>query len=311
MATNTRQSASRKRRKKRRQMMRRRIIFFACVAGVIVLVILLIHGISGKSNTVQPVPVETQAVQPQSDSAMPEEEPSPLPGQVQSYDVLSNGKYAYGELPETAPVEYSYFDDAVFVGDSVMQGFRYDVKYRRETKDKGYFGEAQFLTAQSYAVYHAISSSADTQHPSYRGKVQPVEISIRDMGAKKVYIMLGMNDIFLMGVMKTLTNYETLIGRIRGEAPDVEIYILSVIPCTRNAIKKNSKMDVGAYTFFNQRLPKFTAEHECYYVDVAKDYLDEDGYLKSEYSSDDYVHIQSGCFDFWADALRTHTSVPH
>ena len=310
MATGKTHSAARRRKKKRQQMMRRRAIFFGCAAAVVILAVVLITSrSSGRDRPADNWDALSVITQAPAEAESVADAPTQAPAANAS--VMANGKYAYGELPETAAVDDSYFDDAVFVGDSVMQGFRYDVKYQRETRDKGYFGEAQFLTAQSYALYHAISSSEKTQHPSYRGKVQPVEISIRDMGAKKVYIMLGMNDIFLMGVMKSLTNYETLIGRIREKAPDVEIYILSVIPCTRNAIKKNSKMDIGAYTFFNQRLPQFAQEHECYFVDVSKKYLDEDGYLKSEYSSDDYVHIQSGCFDFWAEALKTHTAVPH
>lgn len=250
--------------------------------------------------TAEPAPVEPVQPEPQTESIPAEETQAVSPQAV--------AKYPYGALPASAPVDDSYFDDAVFMGDSVMQGFRYDVEYKRKINGAS-FGEAKFLTAASYALYHAVSGRENVAHPPYRGKEQPVAISIRDMGAKKVYIMLGMNDIFVMGVIKSLENYATLLEDIRAECPDVEIYILSVIPCTRNAVNKNSKMDKDAIAFFNLRLPDFCAKHNCYYIDVSSGYLDEDGYLKSEYSSDDYVHIQSGCYDFWAEALRTHTAI--
>ena len=136
-----------------------------------------------------------------------------------------------GALGESQRVDPSYFDDAVFIGDSVSNKLRLYVTAQRKT-DASYLGKAQFLTAGSLGSHNALwdVSRKDSVHPAYEGNKSLLEDSVAAMGAKKVYIMLGMNDIGLYGVEDSITSMETLIQRILEKSPDAKIYIQSATP---------------------------------------------------------------------------------
>ena len=76
-----------------------------------------------------------------------------------------------GALGESQRVDPSYFDDAVFIGDSVSNKLRLYVTAQRKT-DASYLGKAQFLTAGSLGSHNALwdVSRKDSVHPAYEGK---------------------------------------------------------------------------------------------------------------------------------------------
>lgn len=59
-----------------------------------------------------------------------------------------------------------------------------------------------------------------------------VEDCVAKSGAKKLYIMLGMNDLGVYGIDKTIENYKTLLGKILEKTPDIKIYVQSMTPMT-------------------------------------------------------------------------------
>ena len=95
-----------------------------------------------------------------------------------------------GEVP------YTFFDDTVFVGDSVSLKLNLYVSAQRKT-DSTFMGTAQFLTPGSYGTGNELKElgSENSVHPSYNGTEMYLADAIEAMGAKKVFIMLGMNDI--------------------------------------------------------------------------------------------------------------------
>ena len=56
------------------------------------------------------------------------------------------------------------------------------------------------------------------------------ENGVKASGRKKVYIMLGMNDVYLYGVDKSIENAKKLVAEIKQKSPGVEIFIQSVTP---------------------------------------------------------------------------------
>ena len=103
-------------------------------------------------------------------------------------------------------VDASWFDDAVFVGDSVTLKLSYYADY-------GSLGNADFLCAGSLGYNNAQwgYDHPDNVHPVYNGIKYTVEDGVAMLQPKKIFVMLGMNDIGLYGVdgavegMKSLT----------------------------------------------------------------------------------------------------------
>lgn len=207
------------------------------------------------------------------------------------------GREPVTALPEVSGEMTDYFDDAVFVGDSVSLMLSY------YAADTGALGDAQFLVRGSYSVAHALNG---TMLMTYRGQQLSLPDAIAATGAKKVFFMLGMNDIGLHGIDATLENWATLLWAVRKVCPDVEITIQSMTPIFTGGEKgKLTNPNVDDY---NARLKAFAEEQGCGWLDVASFLKDASGGLAESYCSDGYVHLTRDGAAVWVDVLKAAVS---
>lgn len=203
---------------------------------------------------------------------------------------------------------WSWFDDAVFIGDSVSLKLNYYVTKQRQS-DSGYMGTAQFLTSGSLGSGNALwDVSSQSVHPTYQGEKMKLEESIPLTGAKKVYIMLGMNDVGMYGPEKSAENLETLLDKIQAKAPGVSFYVQSATPMCKGAEKKALNNDT--LTAYNRLVKELCIRRGWHYVDVASVLQDGEGYLPTAYCSDPQgmgIHFTDTACQVWIDYLRTHT----
>lgn len=201
-------------------------------------------------------------------------------------------------------VDWSWFDDAVMVGDSVSLKLKNHVTQQRQTQPD-YFGEGQFLTSGSLGSGNALWEVSDKSvHPTYQGEKMLLEQSIPLTGKTKVYMMLGINDIAVYGIEGAVENYAALLDKISRQAENVEFYIQSATPICEGA-------EVGALTnanleLYNQKLEEMCQARGVRFVDVASVMRDENGYLPRNYCSDPDgmgIHLtDEGCY-VWLDYL--------
>lgn len=202
--------------------------------------------------------------------------------------------------------DISYFDDVVFIGDSVS----YKLKLYNDSHDV--MGNAKFLTSGSLGYGNALWSldNPEAVFPSYQGDTVLLEDGVALTGAKKVYIMLGMNDVALYGIDGTIENMKTLTGKILEKSPDVEIYLESVTPILNGMEGKvwnNENINI-----FNGKLKDYcNTQDNFYFVDVASVMKDSDGCLVPEYCSDPDtmgIHFTDKACEVWIDYILTHTN---
>ena len=183
-----------------------------------------------------------------------------------------------------------FFGKAAFIGDSVTLKLR---NYNTQTK---ILGDTTFLCQGSYSVDHAVNN---TMMLSYQGEDISPQDALAACGAERVFILLGMNDIGLWGVDKTIENWGTLINNIREKNPG--IYIQSgtpIYPAGERGKLTNANMDA-----YNKRLQEFAEVNECYFVNVNAPFKDETGGLAKKYCSDEYVHFTDAACELWAKIL--------
>lgn len=209
-----------------------------------------------------------------------------------------------GKIPESPAADPAWFDDAAFIGDSVSLMLKtYCLT--------GALGKAQFFAVGSYSTVNALRPVSDGgPHPSYRGEIMTSEDCIQKSGAKKVFIMLGMNDLSY-GIDATIIRYQTLVERILEKSPDAKIFVQSMTPMTSTSSIVNEKRNNANIKLYNQRLLQLCEEKGWYFVDVASVMYDDQGVnLRAEYCSDPKdmgVHFTpKGCAR-WVDYLLTHT----
>lgn len=197
--------------------------------------------------------------------------------------------------PAEEKVGSSFFDDAVFIGDSVT------LKLSYYAASSGELGKATFLTRGSYGVNHAVT---DSMLLNYQGKDMKVEDAVKATGAKKVFIMLGMNDIALYGIDKTIENWKTLIDRIESTCPNVKIYVQSMTPIwTGGEVGGLTNENMDAY---NERLQTAVTEEGCYFINVAPYMKDATGGLATLYCSDSFVHVTDEGSAAWIKVLKDY-----
>ncbi len=255
------------------------------------------------------------------DEAVQEPDNPDAPGESDNPDISGqtdpddpSGSETYGTLAAGERVEDSYFDDAVFIGDSVSVMLQYYTMAMR-ADDPDFLGKAQFLTAGSFGYRHAVSAVSDSSiHPTYNGQEMLLEDAIAQMGAKKIYIMLGMNDISNGNYTRTLENVTTLVSRILEQSPDAKFYFQSVTPRMENS--ETSYLNNDIISTFNTKLAAYCEENHYYFVNVYEGVCDENGDLPAAYCGDPVseggkgmgIHFTYAGCAAWVDYLYTHTA---
>lgn len=251
------------------------------------------------SPTVQPAASPSPAAEP---SVTPEPVETPTATEPATSEPTGSAQPASGSV---TPVAWSWFDDAVFVGDSIsLKLTGYVSKMRQSQSD--FLGKAQFLTAGSLGSGNALWEVSDKSvHPLYQGTKMRLEDSIAACGAKKLYILLGMNDVGLYGIDGSVANMETLLKLILEKTPDLQIFVQSATPIHKgNELKALNNANLVTY---NQGLQEMCQRNGWHYVDVASVLKDAEGYLPDAYCSDASgmgMHFTDQACQVWIDYLR-------
>lgn len=196
-----------------------------------------------------------------------------------------------GAVPESAEVAQSYFDDAVFVGDSVTEGM---LIYDGMKNAKIFAGRGINLDT----VYTAeVVKKAD-------GGFATIMDSLENATCKKVYVMLGGNEVRDIAVSESMRRYGKVIDDAKRMQPDAIVYVQSVTPVTLGNHYNVTNESIDA---FNEALMALCKEKDVYYLNVAEALKDENGNLPEEASPNDGMHFGQEYFNKWFAYLRTHT----
>lgn len=217
---------------------------------------------------------------------------------------------AQPDLPVTyeyTQVDDSYFDDAVFIGDSISYGLELYVTGKR-AEGETVLGGGTFLTSGSLSYGNSLWDVSDESvHPVYNGEKMKLEDAVASIKPGKIYILLGTNDVALYGVEQTVINADTEISRMLEASPGAEIFILSTTPKYSpmesgvDGELKNSDIDA-----LNAAMKQFAEEKGYNFMNIAPLFKDETGGLASDYCSDKEamgIHFTSAAYDIWIDFL--------
>ena len=200
-------------------------------------------------------------------------------------------------------VDTSWFDDAVFVGDSISVGlYNY--------ADDGALGDADFL-AKECMGYHSAMWDIDYEyaiHPTYNGVEVRIEDAIQDIGKKKIFILLGMNDICSWGVEESVEAMKDFTDMILEKNPDVQIYIQSATPMVGGKVREDYLNNENIREY-NELIKPICEERGFVYLDIASVLSDEYGNLRDDYCSDINgagFHFNRAGDDAWVEYLKTH-----
>lgn len=195
----------------------------------------------------------------------------------------------------------AYFDGSVFVGDSVMTGFRNYAMRRTDT----YLGRMQFLAAGSFSVHNALGPiTSKSTHPLYQGQQRYIWESLNMMQAKKVFLFFGLNDMNMGTLENTCDCYTQVIANIKSTCPEAEIHIISMTYTIKGKGKQNLNND--NIRRFNGMLKDMALSNGWGFIDLATPLSDANGDLEPAYCSDNYVHHTNAAYEIWSSVLRQY-----
>ena len=118
-------------------------------------------------------------------------------------------------------VDASYFDDALFLGDSHTDGFH----------DYAGLGNATYFTKNGLTVKDAVEKS----FIELDGKKVTLAEALGTRQFGKVYILLGINEIGAYTAADWAAQYKSLLDLVREKQPDAVIFIQSIFHTTRKS----------------------------------------------------------------------------
>ena len=169
-------------------------------------------------------------------------------------------------LPAFGRVDTSWFADAAFLGDSLTAGF--------------------CVNEYNIDVGGALAAA------------QPA----------KLYILIGTNALVQPGNDDSfLAYYGKMLDDLRTALPNTVFYVQSVLPATQEkAADSLPGLAPDRLAVINAAIQQLCAERGCYYLDLSAEFADDAGYLSTEFSQPDGVHLTVSGYSRWVSYLCTH-----
>lgn len=240
----------------------------------------------------EPIPIASNAL------STPEPTPEPTPTPTPEPTAPPWEPYEFGEpLEESATVEDdSFFDTAVFLGDSRTEGFELFSGMKH----------GDFYWARGMTVFRVDDEEFRPFEVDGR-KCSMVEVLTLKQ-YESVYVMLGVNELGFPAASYG-EGLGKFIEKIVELQPDAVVY-LQIMPPLNDAMCRKNKLahyiNNANLAQFNEAIVRVAEEQKVVLLNTYEAYAGEDGQLPAELSNDG-CHFAYGAYKRWADYLRSHT----
>ena len=221
-----------------------------------------------------------------------------------SVQKLNNGTetaldFRMAALPESEPVDKSWFAQVSFVGDSLTQGM--------QIYDTG-------LPGAMFCAYRGVGPNAIVNGTSCKRSDGVTEVPMEALAAqnpKAVYLLLGTN---VLGrdtdYTSFLTYYRLMLDMISQTLPDAKIYVQSVTPVRPEVSSEanHEGLNRDRLCKINNELAAIALEKDCYFLNLWEVLADENGDLVESYAQPDGYHLKPEGYAAWVEYLCSHTA---
>ena len=275
-------------------------MFFACVAVVILSlswVITTLIELPAKRAAASSLAAlsASQAASSQADGSVAQTGEAVL-GPVQQTDAsYTQPSASLVALPEAGRVDMSYFDDALFIGDSLTRGFQ---EYSSGIPNAKY---AAYLGAGPKQFMEGLAENISGQ------QVAAID-EILAAAPKKVYILLGTNSMATLTDEAFLKYYNDFLDFLLPQLPqDTVYYIQGIPPVSAEKMAGDENFSVERIRGLNESLAKIAYDRDLHYLDLFSALADENGALRADIASGS-IHLNNEGYNVWREFLVTHTA---
>lgn len=196
------------------------------------------------------------------------------------------------EKPETksfVDVDESYFEDAVFIGDSRTVGLQ------------DYSGlNATFYATVGLNVY----DMWDEDFCNLNGSKVSLEQALSVKQYKKVYFQIGINEMGRGTIDTFMEAYQKSVEKFMELQPDAIIYVQAIMKVTKSKSDNDPIFNNEGITARNERIAELADGQKVFYIDENEVVCDESGGLNPELTFDN-LHLYGSQYGIWVDFLKT------
>lgn len=196
--------------------------------------------------------------------------------------------------PVREPVMYeadiSWFDDALFIGDSRTVGL----------SEYGNLGNAEVVADSGMSVYK-IFKRRFTLSTGEEGTLEEL-LSQKQFG--KIYLMLGINELGY-SFDATVSRYREMVEKIQELQPDALIFLEANLHIAKKKSDASPVYNNANINRFNEAVAELADGRIRFYLDVNELFDDEEGNLADDYTADD-VHVLGIYYSDWVDWILKH-----
>jgi hypothetical protein len=190
--------------------------------------------------------------------------------------------------PSFVPVEESYFDSALFIGDSRTVGLSL----------YGRLGKADYFADVGMSLFNLFDKSISDkafENQSLRSLLQSKQY-------ETIYLMLGINEIGypLTSIEKKLL---AVLEEIKTLQPDASIILEANLGVTKAKEEKSPQISMERIRALNEMFASHTNNENIFYLDVNPYFADANGYLRPEVTSDG-THPYAKEYQNWSIWLK-------
>ncbi len=198
--------------------------------------------------------------------------------------------------PVFQTVDNSYFDDALFIGDSRTEGLAL----------YGSLTNADFFSSVGLSIYKVTEKAAGNPNT---GESVTLAQKLAQKKYGKVYIMLGLNELGTGTTEDWAQTYAEVIAQVRQAQPDAIIYLESILVVAASQDNPGGAINNATVNTRNQALEALAdPQNNIYYLNVNEAVMDASGCLDASLTSDG-IHLLGNSLSLWEDYLKQHAIV--
>ena len=210
------------------------------------------------------------------------------------YNTDTEGMFARGEVTYTlGETDDSYFEDALFIGDSRTSGL---------AEYGNMMDHTSFMSRESASIYALFSSKMDFREPG--SDVRETDLydvlSARQYG--KIYLSVGVNELGIGNTYGYYDLYRRALIKIRVMQPEAIIYIQGSMHVSEAVTKKDKVTNNTIIVQRNKAIATLANGYNIFYIDMNTAVCDKNGNLIADYSGDG-VHLKASKYELWHESL--------
>lgn len=243
-----------------------------------------VEKMEAQESTARETETQEAASQEAADSTA-ETEAGSAPNSPEGYDYSA-------PVPEAPKTDSTWFDDAVFIGDSRTEGLILNTGLNNaiEYTHKGLMVDTVFTKPVI----------------DMDGAKATVMDALKRTQFRKVYIMLGINETGWPYNDVFIHKYGEVIDAVKEISPDAQIYVQQILPVSRTVSAEHSYIKNEKIAEYNALLQEMAEEKQVYFVAAAEAVADGDGALPED-AAVDGIHLKKEYCVKWLEYLESHT----